>query len=455
MKIQRYLTGLGLWALTVVLAAVLGACGGVVVVEVTATPAVAVQSTPVEAGEPSPTLAAVEPAPTATPLPPPPPTLTPIPPEVLAAELQATVAADLPPTPTPDASGYSGPHIEGISVITLTNTTGDRPLWAAFSYGMRNFDPLQNHFVAIYSHDETGWQQLGRQELGEADYLDPASVEQVEVAADDVWLKVEGGAGAHSGVFYLLRFDGESLAVAASNFSSSPGGSRLQDLNGDGAPEVLLDGTEYYVFCYACGVRFIHYQVQRWDGNELAEVNLTLLPESAPAELRELNNRAVELAQARLLQQAESQIKQAQALDGQESTVAWNAALIDLLLQEQAESAQQGPYPLLENIFYGNYEASLELMRAYSPEEIFSQPTPLIVGTVAEMWEESVSDWLLGLTNWAIEVEPELAAAYFLRAWGEFLVNPDSPQVLADVQRAAELMPDEVLFSQSVEYLQR
>lgn len=444
MKIQTYLTVLGAVALAAVLVMTLGACGTIPVQTLEPGPTAA---TVIEPAAPDPTPVAVEPSPAFTP--------TPIPPESLAVELRATVAAGLPPTPTPDASGYSGPSIEGISVISLTNTTGNRPLWAAFSYGMRRFDPLQNHFVAIYSHDETGWQELDRQELGDVDYLDPAAVEQVQLAPGYVWLQAPGGAGAHSGTFDLLQFDGQSLTVAASNFSASGGGSRLQDLNRDGMPEVLLDATEYYVFCFACGSRFIQYQVLRWDGSRLSNIDLAPLPETAPAELRELNNRAVELAQARLLQQAQAQIEQAQALDGQDTTVAWNAALINLLWQEQLEQAQQGPYPLLESVFYGNYENSLDVMRAYSPEEIFSQPTPLIAGTVAEGWQESVSDWLLDLAGRAIEVEPELAPAYFLRGWGRFLAHPDSPEVLADVQRAAELEPGEALFSQSLEYLQQ
>ena len=441
MKVHPYLTG---WAaLAAVLVMALGACEIAPAGPVEPGPTPAVQSPPpAETAAPAPTPAAVELSPTLAPTFP-------------LDDLQATVTAGLAPTPTPDPSGYSGPSLEGISVISLTNTAGDRPLWAAFSYGMRSFDPLQNHFVAIYSRDESGWLELDRQELGDVDYLDPAAVEQVQLAPEYVWLQAPGAVGAHGGTFDLLQFDGQNLSVAVSGTSASGGGNRLQDLNGDGMPEVLLDATDYYVFCFACGARFIQYQVYRWDGSRLNPLDLALLPETAPARLREQNNRAVALAQARLLQQARDQIEQAQALDGQDSTVAWNAALINLLWQEQQEQAQQGPYPLLESVFYGNYDHALQVMRAYSPEEIFSQPTPLIAGTVAEGWQESVSDWLLDLAGRAIKVEPELAPAYFLRGWGRFLADPNSPEVLADVQRAAELAPGDSLFSQSLEYLRQ
>jgi hypothetical protein len=42
-----------------------------------------------------------------------------------------------------------------------------------------------------------------------------------------------------------------------------------------------------------------------------------------------------------------------------------------------------------------------------------------------------------------------------LRGWARFLVEPDSPNVLADVQRAAELDPQDALFSDGLEYLRQ
>src|SRR5207244_4359732 len=92
---------------------------------------------------------------------------------------------------------------------------------------------------------------------------------QVELDPKNIWLEAQGGAGAHSGCYDLLRFDGKQLHSEISSCSSSPGDSRLEDLNGDGTPEVVLDATDYYVFCYACGVRKINYTVMRWDGQQM------------------------------------------------------------------------------------------------------------------------------------------------------------------------------------------
>ena len=54
----------------------------------------------------------------------------------------------------------------------------------------------------------------------------------------------------------------------------------------------------------------------------------------------------------------------------------------------------------------------------------------------------------------ALQVQPELAPALFLRGWGAHLRDPDDAQVLADVERAARLASDEPLFAESVAYLQ-
>jgi hypothetical protein len=48
---------------------------------------------------------------------------------------------------------------------------------------------------------------------------------------------------AHGSIFDLLQFDGQKLTIAATQASTSPG-SRLEDLNDDGLPEVLLDQTD-------------------------------------------------------------------------------------------------------------------------------------------------------------------------------------------------------------------
>jgi hypothetical protein len=380
------------------------------------------------------------------------------------AELKSMVEATLPPIPTPDTSGFSLGGIAEVGVLPLTVSSGSQPLWAVFSIGMRGFgDPLQNHFIAIYTRSDAGWQELTRLELGESsdpeafgpDYVFEGSVSQMNVEPSRLWLQIEGGVGAHGGAYHLLSFDGQTLGVEVAHFTPSPGGNRLEDLNGDGVLEVVLDATDPYVFCYACAVRLANFTVLRWDGSQMVEAPLTPLSESAPADLRDLNNRAVELAQAGLWKDALATIEQVQGLDAQDETVVWNAALIRLTGEARRPpyDYESIGYPLLDRISYGDYAAALDVVGDYGVEELFSQPSPLVVGTVAEGWEDALAQHIQGSTTQALQVQPDLAAAWFLRGWATHLVNPGSPEALSDIERAAELDPSEPLFTQSVAYL--
>jgi len=383
-----------------------------------------------------------------------------------SAELKGMIEASLPPTPTPDTSGFSPGGIVEVGALPLTVSSESQPIWAVFSIGMHGFgDPPQNHFIAIYTRSDAGWQELTRLELGEGsdpeafgpDYVFEGSLRQVNVESSRIWLQLEGGAGAHGGTYHLLSFDGQALKVEATNFTPSPGGNLLEDLNGDGVLEVLLDATDPYVFCYACGMRLVNFTVLRWDGSQMVEVPLTPLPESASADLRNLNNRAVELAQAGLWKDALATIEQAQELDAQDEAVAWNAALIRLTGEARRPpyDYESIGYPLLDRIFYGDYAAALDVMGDYSVEELFSQPSPLVVGTVAEGWEDALAQHIQNSATLALQVQPDLAAAWFLRGWATHLSNPGSPEALSDIERAAELDPNEPLFTQSVAYLTR
>jgi len=366
-------------------------------------------------------------------------------------ELSATVAALLPPPPTPDASGYAPLGLEGVSVWPLT-TTNDAELWVAYSYGMRDFIANHNHFITIYSRTNDGWQQLLKFDLENADYVDPGSVRQVMIEPTHIWLAVDSGVGAHGGCFDLYAIDptGRSQVNAASNCTDHPGAGEVRDLNGDGQLDVILDHTNSYVFCYACGVRYFDFSVLRWDGTQLVEQTLTPLPDSAPADLRQVVKRAIELAQGGLWKDAQATIESVATAD---PIAKWDAALIALYSQAWRDQIGYQPYPLLDHLFYGDYAATLDVMRPYPPDQLFSLTGPLIVGTPAEGWESALADWITQTTHSAIQVQPDLAAAYFLRGYGEWLADQKNPAALVDLEKAAALDPKEKLFADSVKFL--
>lgn len=379
------------------------------------------------------------------------PTATPLPADL--AELVNSVKSALP------AKAYSE-----IRVLPLGSPDSRQPYYAVYSSGQHNFDlkPVPPHFVAIYTRTGTTWQQLSRLDLNTAevfpDYV--LAVKQVVIDPKLLWLTVDGGAGAHSGTFELLSFDYSELKLRIAAFNPFSGLGSLQDVNGDGQTDVIINCTDPYVFCYACGVRQYAYQVFRWDAEQgvMREVRLQPLSRASGPALEPANS-AVVLAQVSLWKEALAKVVSAKGAAGQSmtpadsATLAWDYGLIKLHADAMAEAVARGPYPVLANVFYGDYAAAVDLMRKYTPEQIFSAKSPLIVGTVAEQWVKALSERTLKASNAALEVEPDLAPAYYLRGWARYLANEADPQAKADVARAAQLAPNDRLYSASAAYL--
>ncbi len=100
-----------------------------------------------------------------------------------------------------------------------------------------------------------------------------------------------------------------------------------------------------------------------------------------------------------------------------------NVALVQLVgdaRKADAEAAEH-PYPLLAQVFYGDYPAAVDVMRVYTVSEVFAQPSALISGTVAAGWDGALAGWLTTTASSAIGVNDRLAAAYFVRGYGEWL----------------------------------
>lgn len=391
---------------------------------------------------------------------------TPLPADSPLGELETLVEASLGITVSDTMTYTIG--LEGVRATPLTPTDAvDTPLWLVYTYGLRNFNPIQNHHILLYTQQAGEWQEVARVELADngdpenpalaPDYVGDGSVNQVAIEPNNVWVQLEGGVGAHSGVYSLFNFDGTALNLQVSGFSSSPGVAELRDLDGDGTQEVLIDASEYYVFCYACGVRRVDYQVWRWDGSQMSPVTLAPLPADAPAALQTANDQAVALADAGLWKDALATLDEALALGESDpsDTFHWNEIAIRLNATAKQAEISEDPmaYPLLSHVFYGDFAAAVDLMRAVGAEAIFVPESPLVIGTVAEGWEPTLADWLLGATEPALALQPDLAPAHFLHGWALYLQTGDPAAALPDVQQAAELAPDDLLYGQSVELL--
>jgi hypothetical protein len=339
------------------------------------------------------------------------------------------------------------------------NLGDGRSLWFIHTVGLRDFN-LQNHSVGLYAFEDGRWQRLAVYIMPDfddtdgipgPDYMNIGSVQQVFIEPTNGWLSVEGGIGAHGGTLHILRFDGQSLTLEAQNSNGSPVAGRIEDINGDGRQEVLLDLSDFYIFSYAAGVRLINYNMLRWDGSDLVPVTLARLENTTTA--TDLNNQAINLTEAELWQDARQIINQAHSQAPDNETISWNAAFINTIAdaRENANSS----FPIMDRVFFGDYNAVIDILRNYSAAEIFSLESPIIVGTSAEGSEELMAQHIHDLTTSALTLNPDLASAHFLRGWAAYLLNPNDPTALADVQQAAVLAPDEELYANAVTHLQQ
>jgi len=132
----------------------------------------------------------------------------------------------------------------------------------------------------------------------------------------------------------------------------------------------------------------------------------------------------------------------------------WNTTIIDHNL-EAAESTVEFGYPLFFYVLYGDFQSSMEIVRQYTPSQIFSEDSPLITEIPACDLAKELSVQLNRVTASAIEVEPELPDGWLLRGWGIYMQEPNSPLVTEYLERALLMNPEDTFLQSCLEFLKQ
>ncbi|MDP6604735.1 MAG: hypothetical protein QF664_00535 [Dehalococcoidia bacterium] len=352
---------------------------------------------------------------------------------------------------------------EGATVDELHVPAGEERLWLVASAppdaaGIAG-DTAGDGVVSLYRKAEGGWVELRRLRLDRWRGAMP-----VEITPDRVWIQTGDSSEPGRGL-RLLTFDGLDLIV---RFAVPPDLSvesvplrAVVDHDGDGLLDIVVD-TSTTLLCDGCFIE-PSVDIHRWDGARLTVAQLERLPDFGPPALRTPVDRAIELARAGLWLDAAFEISGVRLIIGADDSlrvflpaVAWNSVLIDFHVAAYRDGAgrDEPGVPALASLVAGDYDALLELVRESDPETLFAGGGPLLAGTPGEGMAAELGRIFVERAAAAVAVRDDLAAAYFVRGLGRFLIDPaDVVTARADVRQAEGLRPYDEFLREASKFL--
>lgn len=393
---------------------------------------------------------------------PPPATPTPVPTEAPTPAPGSEIGANLVDWALAPVAAEFGEGAGRLELLALP--LGRDGLWAVATNGP---PPLRQnaagetvnffHFAAVYrlGEDRRWSPPLGRVTLDSG----PArtAIELVgDGAASPAFIAVRGATGTHAGTFDLLRFDGERLETMLSHVSARPHAAAIADLDGDGVPEIALNDSDPYVFCYTCAVEEKRERLYRLEDGEWGEVELAA-PPGLPPELAAAAEWTVELARAGLWRKAaEIAIATARAAPGDDG-LRWLSILVNRTAAARLAHAGSPGQPLLTTVLAGDYDAALALMAAHHPVRTFALDGPLVAGTAAsdEAGLRELAARLLDATERALAAQPNDAAIHAVRGLALAIASPDDlARTRAAIATAVVLAPNDDFLANARAYFQ-
>lgn len=354
-----------------------------------------------------------------------------------ATAIVATIQAALPATPTADASGLVLSSVGETAVVTVWNDASG-PYFAAITTGMLD-DIEAPHPLTIYQKQGEKFVAVTHYDYTNAEYID--GIELIpNVDTQKTFFVVHGGVGAHSSFGTVFSFDGKNLKAEVEGHSDAGGGAvSIEDVNGDGVTDVVADATDYYVFCYACGVRIWNNTVYAWDGSAFVEQKIQPASDAA-------TNKIVAYAQAQRWNKVDALL--AQLTPPAMMPDKWNVALMRKAAKLRRPEPDE-PFPLLSQVFYGDYDAAIALLKAVGAKETADFNGKWFMGPIAEGQDAAgtaefrtiTAENIIAFADIALAQDPNDTSVLFMRGWARTLKNPRDPAGLSDLQAVAKVDP--------------
>jgi hypothetical protein len=335
-----------------------------------------------------------------------------------ATALAATTIAQMPATATPDAAGLTA-SLQGDVIVVALSKGAEGQFFATISKGMmENMD--DPHPLTIYQKQGTKFVKITQYDYTNGEYISDLEL-LPNPDTKHALFSVYGGVGAHSSFGTVFSFDGKTLKSELETHSDAGGGAlTIQDVNGDGVQDVIGDATDYYVFCYACGVRIYSDNIYSWDGTKFVEQTLI---KSSDATIQ----KAIDYAKVQrwnMVSKLLPTIAPA-TIDADK----WNVALLthwSTIRKPQKDDA----FPFLSAVYYGDYDAAVKMLQAVGAKDAANPKGKWFAGPIAEgvdvatdtsidEFRATLFDNVVQFSTMALTQDDSLASAQFLRGWAK------------------------------------